>query len=384
MEKAKPAKKKSNWKRFWIICGVIIVINAGLIALALNWVYGVVSDYELHSPSTALTKYFSDLFGGGEEEIKRTSRFTPDANSSWDDYLSILRSRFARAEEDYSFRLTASADLAKGEELYAIYAGEDKLGEVILTPDEATESGWAARSMVGYVDGYSIVAPPGVQVVMNGQPIPVESHVEVLPVRVEYYKGDTLTSIDIFSKLHDQSLPPVLYRYETQQTLAEPTFTATAPNGEPSVQVDVEHRSVLVLPPLTAEQEQLAGSTMEAVAKAYSDFITEDSTLANLMQYVYKNTDLDRDLREYQRGWYLDHEKREFSEFTFSSIAFHSDTCFTGHVDFDTYITFRGDLRTFEASYDMAFMLLDDKWQLVGIHARSGNSSDDMQDTGST
>ncbi len=279
-----------------------------------------------------------------------------------------MRERFAPAKAGFAYR---SSPLADNESLYSIYVGEDKLGEIVLTQDDSIDTGWAARSDVSFVPGYSVVAPPGIQVLLSGQPIPPESHAEVLPVRVEYYQGDSLTSVNLFEKLHNQSLAPVLYRYDTPKTLAEPTITATSPLGTPSVTVNAEQRSVLVLPPLTPEQEQLAAQTLEIVAKAYSDFITEDGTLANLLQYVYKETDLDREFREYQRGWYLDHENREFSAFTASDIAFHSDTCFTGHVDFDTYITFQGELNTFAASYDMAFMLLEGRWQLVGLHARA-------------
>ncbi len=376
MSKAGPAKRKSHWKRFWIVFGVIVLINATLIALALNWVYGAVQDFELHAPQTTLSRYIDNLFSqedAGTRAIQSASRFTPDENNTWEDYFDILRRRFAGAETGFTYRMTP---FSNDEVLYGIYVGEHKLGEVILTPDESMDTGWTARSEVSYLPGYSIVAPSGIQVLYNGRPIPPESHVEVLPVRVEYYKGGSLTSVDMFSKMFDQSLAPVLYRYETGETLAEPTFSAASPLGEPSVSVDAEHRSVLVLPPLTAEQELLASQTMETVAKAYSDFITEDGTLANLLQYVYKETDLDGEFRGYQRGWYLDHEKREFSAFTFSSIAFHSDTCFTGHVDFDTYITFQGELNTFAASYDMAFMLLEERWQLVGIHARSENRAD--------
>lgn len=368
---ANSAKKKSNWRRFFIVCGAILAVNAVLIALALNWVRGVVSDFELHAPQTALNRYIDNLFGNDDEEIMRTSGFVPDENNTWEEYLGILRQRFSPAREEFSYRLTAATELADGEEMYGIYSGQNKLGEVILSPDETTDIGWAARSPVSYLDGYTITAPPGVQVIFNGKPLPAESHTGTVPVRVEYYRGDELASIDMFTKMYNQSLAPVLYRYETPKTLVEPVFSATSPHGQPQVQVDAERRTVLIPPPLSAEQEQLAAQTMEIVARAYSDFITEDGTLANLLQYVHAETELDSEFREYQRGWYLDHEKREFSEFTFSDIAFHSDTCFTGHVDFDTYITFKGELQTFKASYDMAFMLLDGSWQLVGLHARS-------------
>lgn len=371
-KRPQPKKKRS---KYWIGLLVFAIILAIAISLVLTWLYRTLEDYEKHTPQRALNQYFSQLAAGEYEQLKPYSGFTPGADGDWDAYFAILTQRFGTSPDALSFRRTAAAGLAEGEELYAVYAGEEKLGEVVLFPASGTDSGWAVRSSVAFLQGYTITAPEFVEVLVNGVPLDPAQIVETKPVTVSYEKDGRPLSVNIFSSLNDASLAPNIVQYQTGETLVEPQFAANASfgSGECLVEVDTETRTVTVSVPINPQQEEDCRQTMETVAKAYSDFITEDGPLSALRQYLYDETSLYKDFSEYQTGWYLSHESREFSNVTFSDIAMQSETCFTGHLDFTVTIVRQGKVHVFEPSYDMAFMYIGDEWLLVGLHARAGS-----------
>ncbi len=363
--------KKRRFSRFWIGLLILLAVNAVVIAALLRWLYVILEDFELQSPNTALSTYFTRLSAGEHDELMRTARFTPDDATGWDDYFAMLGATFNTEPSELSFRMTSSPDIAQSDTLYAVYAGEEKLGEVLLFEDAQSEGGWAVSGIVTPIEGYTITAPSFATVYVNGVELTQADALQDVPVIISYTLNGAPIEVNIFEKMDEPSLAPVLTQYKGIQTYATPVITATDANGgELAVEIDEENLTARVLFPPSAEDEAAAIELMDAAARAYSDFITEDGTVANLLQYVSQDTALYQEFQEYQRGWYVDHESREFLDFEFSDISYFSDTCFIGHADFTVNITQGGELHTFLASYDMAFMLFEDEWLLVGMHAR--------------
>lgn len=354
---------------FMLVLAVVCIIA---VVITLQWLYGVFTNYEKHAPRTALNAYFSQLEQGDYSEIQRTSGFTPDAANSWDDYFALISARFGPTPSKLTFRQTASADLAEGEELYTVFNGEEKLGVLILFPDESTSSGWAVRTTYDYLPGYTITAPEFVQVFMNDAPLEEAAITGSEPVKLSYAKDERTVTVDIFNALNDQSLVPTVVHYETPKTLQEQHFTATTRDGTTvcDVHINEETHTVDITVPMAQWQADELQPVMESAAKAYSDFITQDGSLSALLPYLYSETSLYDDLRGYFTGWYVKHNSRVFEDFAFSELAMRADNIFTGHIDFAVYI-YRGQTEfVFNASYDMAYMLVDGQWKMVGLHAR--------------
>lgn len=355
-----PTERKRKVSRYWIFLLALVVVNVIIIAVVLSWLGRTLEDYEKHTPSHALDQYFTQLAAGDTDGLipaaEAAGVFAPDANSSWADYFSILRQRFNVPAEQMTFRRTSAKDLAQGEELYTIYDGETRLGQVHLRPDDKAETGWAAYATVDQLTGYTVTAPDIVTVFMNGAPLPESSITGTTP-------------LEIFELMHDQSGLPATVQYtETTPTLTEPTFTAEAATGGPcEVVVDREARTVTVSVPPTAEQEAEFATVLETTAKAYSDFITEDMTFSGLRPYLYTESQLYQNLAEYQWGWYLTHENREFLDVVITDLVPRADNLFTGHIEF-TVNVYRGtQIHVEKPSYDMAFIRDGEQWLLAGI-----------------
>lgn len=354
-EHQRTRRRKRRVPVYWIGLLAFVILNIFIIVLVLNWLYGTLEDYEKHTPSNALNHYFQQLSAGEYEELKAAAPFTPDENSKWDDYFNIIRTRFNAPADELTFRKTAARDLAEGEEVYTVYHGEEKLGEVYLKPDEKSETGWAVYSNASYLDIYTITAPDIVTISMNGAPLPKEG-------------AGVSAPHDILDLLYDQSNIPTLLTYTTEPTLTEPEFTATASTGGAcDIAIDKETRAVTITVAPTPEQDAEYRTVLESIAKNYSDFITEDLTFSGLKPSLYPESELYKNLSEYQWGWYLTHENREFLDVEMSDITPLSDTLFTGHIEF-TVNVYRGtQIHVEKPSYDMAFIRSEGTWLLAGI-----------------
>lgn len=370
---AKSGKRRVS--KYWFVLLALLIVNAIIITIVLNWLYGTLADYETHTPRQAILGYFTQLSEDDREAIMATASFVPDEQNSWDDYFEVLDKRFGDVQPDnVTWRQTISADLVEGEQMYSIYSGDEKLGTVVLTPSDTQPTGWSVRSDVDYLPGYTVQSlPQGVQVYQNGVALQVPASTD--SVIINYERNGNPVEVDIFLTLSDEALIPLTTTpFETQATLGEPDFTATDWNGDPcDVAVDQDARTVTVTVPVEAASRDALAAHMEEVAHMYSDFVTYEygaQGINMLLPYVYEGSSLYQDFKDYQAYWYLDYDSRTFSESSFADIVMHSDTSFTGRIDFTVTILRNGITHVFEPSYDMAFILVEDEWKLVGLHAR--------------
>jgi hypothetical protein len=357
--------------KFFLVCLIVV-------AVALFRLYVVLDDYEKHSPNRALDVYFALLTAGDFAKMEQMAGFVPDAMNSSDDYKAYLQQKFGPFLADgLSYRRSDPAGLTAGQRQYSIYSGEDRLGAALLTPNEDAENGWTVNPLFEYLPGYTVTAPEGAVVAVNALTLSQERIVDRRPVTIRYMREAAPVAVEIFQSMNDPSAAPQTVDYETDPSLLEPRFSARIEDGRQcETAVDVEARTVLVTVPPDAEQREAFARRMELVAKAYSDFITEDGSLSALRPYLHPDTSLYKNFSEYQVGWYLNHEIRTFSDFSVSDIAVRADDCFTGHIDFTVTVVRAGNVHVFNASYDMGFVRVDDKWLLAGLHARSTDAQE--------
>lgn len=354
MEKYR-AKSKKKRSAFWIGYWIAAVLCVLAVAFTLGWMWGQLEDYEKATPQYKLNEYFVKLSSGDYEPLKAGSGFTPDENSTWDDYFALLKTKFTGDVSAYKYRKTMAEDSNENHTLFSVYAGDEKIGEVYLIPNTDTPMGFSVQVPMVYVDGYTITAPPHVTVFMNGKPLSPESGIQAEP-------------LPIFSSLNDISLAPVEMTYTTPSTLKEPVFTAeTATGGACTLAVDEEKRHIDVSEEIPAEVLQQYEEILQTAATTWSDFTTKDTSLTALQKYVYSDTDLAKKAREFQGFWYLDHEKREFADIKMGDFEVLADNCFVGQIDFTVNITFKGKVQTFYPSYKMAFLNINGAWLLAGM-----------------
>ena len=332
----------------------LALVLALVIGVVLFLLYGALENYEKTTPRAAINGYFEALAAGDYEDLKASSGFTPDEMNTWDNYFAQVKSRFTGVPAEYVYRKVVSTDTDL--EHYAVYLGDEKLGEVVLRPDKTAEHGYTVSTAVDLLTPYTVRAPGHAVVQMNGA--------DLLPSD----PGVAVTEVPGFEELADPAQRPVVYEYTLQPTLAEPTFTAAAPGGnECTVQVDTTTRRVDVAVVPTPEQDALFRQRMQEAAEAYASFTTSDSPFSALAGYLVPGSTLRDSLSTYYAGWYLDHESTWVENLEITNLQSLSDTCFSGDISFIYNVQRNGEVHAFDANYHMNFVLQDGQWLLLSM-----------------
>lgn len=328
---------------------ILIVALAVIIVIVLTVLYKSLENFETTTPRAAIDSYFSQLAAEDYEQIKADSDFAPDEFNSWEDYTAFLHDKFGDTPGGYRYRQIGGGGEAGGQ-TYAVYDGDERIGEVILTPSETAEHGYTVRASLKYLDSYTVSAPGHATVYVDGVELPREG------------EGVTVTPNELFEGYED---PPTAIQYTLSPSLAEPVVTVKGPNGEDgSLIINEENRTMSAVLPLDTEQEAQWALRMEDAIKAYSLFISEDGTFANFNQYAYPGTTYIQNVQTFQAVWYADHDSYAFNNMEVRNITATSPTTFEGEIEFDFDVGFQGEIKHYHSHYRMGFALYGDRWLL--------------------
>ncbi len=128
-ENARQPRKKRT-PRYLITILAIIIVNSIVIALVLNWMYGALLRYEATTPEAALDRYFSSLSAGDFTKIRAEADFVPNEYNSWEDYEAYLAGTY---DGTTALKYRKMASDREDAQRFAIYAGEEKKGELYLS-----------------------------------------------------------------------------------------------------------------------------------------------------------------------------------------------------------------------------------------------------------
>lgn len=339
-------KKKS---KFWLGLIILIVALAVIIAIVLAVLYKSLENFETTTPRAAIDSYFTQLAAEDYEQIKADSEFTPDEFNSWEDYTAFLHEKFGDTPGGYRYRQIGGGGEA-GAQTYAVYDGDERIGEVILTPSQTAEHGYSVRASLKYLDSYTVSALGHATVYVDGVELPKEG------------EGVTRTVNELFAEYED---PPVTIEYTLAPSLAEPVVTVKGPEGEEgSLIVDEESRTMTAVLPVNEEQQAQWALRMEDAIKAYSLFISEDGSFAAFNQYLYPGTTYAANVQSFQAVWYADHDSYAFNNMEVRNIVATSPTTFEGEIEFDFDVGFQGSIKNYHSHYRMGFALYGDRWLL--------------------
>lgn len=343
-------KKKS---KFGLGLIILVVALAVIIAIVLAVLYKSLERYESTTPRAAIDSYFTQLAAGEYEQIKTDSGFTPDEFNTWEAYTAFLHQQFGESPGGYQYRQIGGGG-EDGGQTYAVYSGEERIGEVVLIPSEEAKHGYVVRASLKYLDSYTVSAPGHVTVFVDGAELPKEG------------EGVAITPLEIFHELPEEQ--PTTIEYTLAPSLAEPQVTATGPNGENlEFLVNEEERAMQAQLPVAPEQEAQWALRMEDAAKAYALFISEDGTLQAFNTFLYPGTNFAANVKTFQAVWYADHDAYAFNNMEVRNITPTSPTAFMGDIEYDFDVTFQGEVQTFHSHYRMAFALYGDNWLLLNM-----------------
>ena len=355
-------KKKSGYRKGMLAFFLTLCVVVGLL-LVLLW--QILARYETTTPRAALDGYFALLSSRNYDQIRLQADFTPSELNSWDDYFLFLNHTFGETPKNLSYRRMSSATggaasgTASAAQCYAVYSGEEKLGEVALYPDETAPHRWRASAVTTLSAAYTLTAPGHAAVYVNELLLdPAAESVQQQP-------------LEGFESLPEGQAGSVLLRYTVEPTLSAPVFSGTGPDGTPcELAVDDQNHTVSVAVSLSPETQAAYAAAIEAAAKSYATFVTDDNTLGNLQSHLYPNTDLAARMAGFYRGWYLDHEGYDFQNIAVQNIVSTSEDTFTGEITFDYLVYQKGKTHTFPTTYQMYFALYQDQWKLLELQVR--------------
>lgn len=347
-----PERKKRS--KYPIVLLVLVLVNAILIALALRWLYATLLEFEAGTPATAIHRYFQRLHADDFEIINAESGFVPNSANTWEDYDAYLKRLYATVPQAPRHRKVA-AQREDGGHTYALYDGDEKIAEVLLYDGAGQGGGWRVCAPVEYGAEYTVTAPAHATVTMNGIPLPPADAARA--------------GIAAFDTLPDPALAPALLTYRVPVTLLPPTLAATDPWGNPCAleeQGSPHHLRAAV--ELAEERRAEYAGLIEAAARVYANYATNDATFEELAAHLYPESELYIRMRGYTDSqWYVDHDTPTFSDITVYGIVSHSETCFTGEIDFLYELTEEGRLHSFPSSYHMALVQVEGQWRLLDL-----------------
>lgn len=329
-----------------------------LVTIVLFVLWNILSNYEKTTPRAALDAYFSNLYSQKYDPILKESGFVADELNTEEDYIALLHSIYGSDSQALTYRQVAMSSEEPGQK-YAVYSGEEKLGEVILIADEKARHGWTARSAYDYMLPYTITAPGHAEVMVNGQPLSQQDPDAVI------------TPVATFVDLPDPEQIPYTVTYQTEPTLAIPEFFAATPGGLPcDVTVDQETHTVNVAVPVSQEQIDAYTPVAESVSKVYANYVSEDASFGDLSVHLYPDTPLFGKMGSFYAGWYANHDSFAFRDMVVSNFVSTSDTTFTADISFVYEVYMGAEMHEFPTLYHLSFAQYNGEWRLLDLQTQ--------------
>ncbi len=368
-KRAKPPaqqQKRHGYRNGMLALFVVLCLVVGAV---LVFVWQALEKYESTTPKAALDTYFLQLAAEDYGAIQAGADFAPSALNGWEDYYLCLQRTFGSEPSLLSYRRVAgeSGDTpavtlgqnAAGPQRYAIFNGEEELGKVLLYPEAGLPHGWRVSAVVEEGAAYTVTAPGHAAVVVNGVPLdPNGPNVQ-------------RTICTGFEALPDEELQPQNLVYTLEPTLVPPEFTATGPAAVAcTVEVNRQNHSAAVTVPLTPNEQEEYTALIEAAAKSYATFVTNDGSLRDLQTHLYPGTDLAARMANFYGGWYLEHEGYDFANMAVENLVSTGLGTFSGEITFDYLVYKGGATHTFPTRYEMYFARYGEDWRLAELQAR--------------
>lgn len=341
---------------FRIIFGVFSALLIIFIALALYNLWNFLEAYEKSQPEIALNAL-----------IKQINR---DKDSFFDN-IKVNPNEF----EDKSAAKIYLNELIKGKITYSRNGKES--GEDTTVYDIKTDGKKIAGAIVrlsdkelGYglyeyevydiefvsvelpTSSYSVTAPNTATVMCNGKEIPVKYITEI---------GTAYDDTKNFLG-YAEGLFPYNVTYTIDGFIGEPEFTAKDKYGNELSQADGRFSLA------KTKNEELSNLAVE-FSKAYSRYIMDDGKLEESAKYLAPDTNIYRNLADYNNYWCRTHYGYDFLDVNAEDPLFYTENAAVVHLTYDHVLYNVPDTENFEfhsaADFKIYLVKLDGNWKVV-------------------
>ena len=353
------AGKRSDKRipRYPLLLLLILLIGVLSSVVVMNQLYEALAVYESKTPGTAVNRYFERISAGDFSVIRAESGFEAKEYSPWEDFDAAVQKKFGGiGPEDLSFRRIASNE-PDGRQVYAIYDGDEKRGEVRLYEGEGADGGWRVTTPLEFLPPYTVTAPACARIAVNGKILPPEDAEE----RQEDRFG-------LFAELPQDIKPPTVLTYRIEGFLSAPELTATAPEGaECAVAFDDEYTMYVTLIAAGELRETLAEIAGSA-AETYAKYISGAESETKMVSYLLPDTDFYIRMRTFDHQWHYLYQLLSIESVSVKDMDYLSENCVTVGADLSSRVRRGADEFDYELSYIMSFVLQNDRWLLLDLN----------------
>ena len=205
-----------------------------------------------------------------------------------------------------------------------------------------------------------IHTPAGVAITLNGT-----------AVTEAFRKAGSTYSLDYYKNVKDNSSKFAMNSYQVDGLVAFTSLEVKTSAGELCVVTLLEEKNnvstYLVNLPIPKDQIEGLKKLTETMTKKYAEFVAKDVSFAEFSPYLYKNTKLYDDLREFYNGWFTGHEKYGFEDVKFFGMQSFDDThCVVG-IEFK-YFVFKSNVRfDYHVKYNVYLLKVQGKWLIADL-----------------
>ena len=341
---AKTKKRPVPFGRMLAGWALFLALLGGVL-LALLW--GALERYELSTPEHAILTLVQTARTGSDEALAQAAGYTPQGAATLESWAGAVRTALAEIPQDRDRLAFVKGDKQGDAVGYALAVDGKVTARFTLTPEG---DGWRAAPALETLPDYTVTAPAGVEVSVNGVPL----------------TGGEDSPAAGFEDMGDAA--PRVMRWTVSGLYDAPQVTATSSGAEcPVVRDDEKHTVTAGLPVDEAGQAE-ASQFLETAAKQYAQFISEDVSFTQLARILYPDTSLYKGLKGYYVGWYVNHTGVRFDDLKIQNVVAAGPDAWTGDVSFTFVVTKPGlEDRKYPSRYHMAVVRTGGDWKLVSL-----------------
>lgn len=220
---------------------------------------------------------------------------------------------------------------------------------------------WEIKSvdwLVPQKEGYTVSAPTGVTLKINGLEISEDTAIEtgIQHERARYFKG--CAEIPSYNK------------YDVGHLYGEPIIEATNVYGE-TLQVTLDEKNknyVVEFGSNEAMKEELKDYVIQFVTD-YAQYITNDTSYSYLDHYFPSGSALLQGIKNNPRHYYADHKTPEVKNQELRDFVVYDDDAICAHVYLEQYMYMynTGKIKQVNTDINVFFFKDGDKWKVSGI-----------------
>lgn len=354
-------KKSGKFKLsgFWLFLAIYSAALVLIMMIGLLWVNGMLKDYELGMPDSAMKKELKQFESANIETLVEKNSNMVSAYEKKENIVSYLKEKVSAGELTFSRK---SGEYTSENPVYIVKANDNAIAKVSLAESGKNGHGfsnWKVNSIefgqfMNKSNSISITAPSKAVVTINGKACG-EDILDKKDVKVE-----TAKNVDKFVTAPTNNV------YVISGLMATPEIKATLDGKELSIVKDEKTGNCTVMYPADEALEKSVAERIKTINTEYGKYIINRGSLTKLKSYMVGNAS--EYVSDIPAVWAFLYGKTYTYEFKTNEIrnfVKYSDDCFSCDVHFDLYVQWNTGDKNYDTNMTYTFIKQKNTWMLA-------------------